>query len=102
MGFDILLAIAAAIVAIYGIAKDLKASTRKVLIGLALLIALVTTRKAYFENRDKDLMKAALVGTLVPTPGTIATMYKLIASKAREVGYSHVDYMRVDDGMVLT
>jgi hypothetical protein len=103
MGLEILLAVAAALVAIYGIARDLKPGTKRILIGLAVVIAVATATKAYVDDRDKDLMKAALVGTLVPTPATIATMYELIKDNAltNGYGYSKVDYMRIDGGMVV-
>jgi hypothetical protein len=101
MGLDILLAIAGALVATYGIAKDLGPKIKRILIGVVALIAVATTLKAYFDSRDKDLMKAALVGTLVPTPASVATMYKLLREQAAQGGYTSVDYMRVDDGIVI-
>jgi hypothetical protein len=101
MELDVVLACAAAVVAIYGISHTLKPKIQRFLIALAIVIAAGSVWKAYTDQRDKDLMKAALTGTLDPTAATTSQIYKLVKGQAQKKGFTEVDYMRVGDGMVL-
>ena len=100
---EFVLATAGVILAIVGIAREVKPRTKRILIICIAFIGIVTIIKAYTDNREKDLDKAALVATLVPTPAGVSRIYDQI--KARVLSqykeYTDVDYMRIDDGLVL-
>ena len=67
MTYDIVLAIAALIVAVVGTLKDdFSPRTKRILVGVAAITCLLGVIKAVGDDHDKKFMKIALISTLVP------------------------------------
>jgi hypothetical protein len=67
MPFDIILALAALIVAVVGTLKDdFSVRTKRILVGVAVVTCLLAIMKAVGDEHDKKFMKIALISTLVP------------------------------------
>src|SRR5271166_1393501 len=67
MPLDIVLALAALIVAVVGTLKDdFSLRTKRILVGAAAVTCLFAIIKAVSDDHDKTFMKTALISTLVP------------------------------------
>jgi hypothetical protein len=121
MSWEIPLAIAAALVAIFGIVYDPKEAKISVtvvkricdlrdwsldlaiprgLVFLALIICGFAILKSANDERDKKFMKAAITGTLAATPHVINEIYLQMNQVAKD-RYTVLDYSNVSDGMVI-
>lgn len=122
MSWDIVLAIAAALVAIGGVVYDPKEArisvsvvkricnlgkwdsldsvVPRVLIFLALSICGLAILKSAKDDHDKEFMKAAITQTLAATPDVINKIYDQMKEVAKD-RYTVFDYSNVSDGMVI-
>jgi hypothetical protein len=103
---DILLALAGAVIATIGILTTPKAVGKSILIGAAILVAVLSVWKSQADNQDKEAI-AELVGCETRPPGKgynrmhedVKNILKRIDSKFDP---EKVDYSYVDEGMVFT
>jgi hypothetical protein len=121
MPVEIALAIAAALVAIFGIVYDpkeakislpavksicdlrdwsLRLAVPRGLVLLALSICGFAIWKSANDDRDKEFMKAAITDTLAATPDVINKIFLQMNQVAKD-RYTVLDYSNVSDGMVI-
>ncbi len=123
MGYDIALAISAAVVAIVGTLHDPKAysnstltqTTKQTILALgtwdrkilalrlliltAIIICVMAIGKAYYDNKDKELMKVGVTETLTATPTVINKVVNDVEKLIEQDGYG-LNYGNSEQGMV--
>ena len=89
------------VVAIVGTLSDFKGKDRAKagLIILAVLASAGAIVKSFLDEREKELMKTALISTLNPAPPIYDKFGKEIEREIKRMGYDEFDYRHFSDGL---
>ena len=100
MTLDIVLALAALIVAVVGTLKDdFTLRTKRILVGAAAVTCLLAIIKAVGDDHDKKFMKIALISTLVPANSSYANLVPEIEAAGEKRLFDDSPCHHSQDGM---
>jgi len=85
MTLDIVLALAALVVAVVGTLKDdFSTRTKRILVGAAAATCLFAIVKAVGDDHDKEFMKTALISTLSPANSSYVKLVPAIEAAGKK------------------
>src|ERR1700722_174328 len=100
MTLDIVLALAALVVAVVGTLKDdFSTRTKRILVGVAAATCLFPVVKAVGDDHDKEFMKTALTSTLVPTNSSFVKLIPEIEAAGEKRHFDDSPCHHSGDGM---
>ena len=100
MPLDIVLALAALIVAVVGTLKDdFSLRTKRILVGVAAVTCLFAIVKAVSDDHDKTFMKTALISTLVPSNSAYTSLVPEIEAAGETRHFDDSPCHHSQDGM---